>query len=124
MNVRNGYSPEATTLCRLRLDNDEREYKFTQAVIAEAVRNREDREERIIMLAGRLEDFMKVNAPDLGANVWGDLLESAIESVDFYTLAALYLDDCVRLRTSDVTRQKPQKRPDVCPALFVLLECP
>lgn len=36
---------------------------------------------------------MKVNAPDLGANVWGDLLESAIESVDFYTLAALYLDD-------------------------------
>lgn len=52
-----------------------------------------DREERIIMLAGRLEDFMKVNAPDLGANVWGDLLESAIESVDFYTLAALYLDD-------------------------------
>lgn len=64
MNVRNGYSPEATTLCRLRLE------------------------------------------------------------VDFYTLAALYLDDCVRLRTSDVTRQKPQKRPDVCPALFVLLECP
>ena len=45
------------------------------------------------MLAGRLEDFMKVNAPDLGANVWGDLLESAIESVDFYTLVALYLDD-------------------------------
>ena len=89
MNVRKGYSPEATTLCRLWLDNDEREYKFTQAVIAEAVRNREDREERIIMLAGRLEDFMKVNAPDLGANVWGDLLESAIESVDFYTLAAL-----------------------------------
>lgn len=80
-------------MCRLWLDNDEREYKFTQAVIAEAVRNREDREERIIMLAGRLEDFMKVNAPDLGANVWGDLLESAIESVDFYTLAALYLDD-------------------------------
>lgn len=66
MNVRKGYSPEATTLCRLWLDNDEREYKFTQAVIAEAVRNREDREERIIMLAGRLEDFMKVNAPDLG----------------------------------------------------------
>lgn len=94
MNVRKGYSPEATTLCRLWLDNDEREYKFTQAVIAEAVRNRETREERIIMLAGRLEDFMKVNAPDLGgANVWGDLLESAIESVDFYTLAALYLDD-------------------------------
>ena len=93
MNVRKGYSPEATTLCRLWLDNDEREYKFTQAVIAEAVRNRKDREERIIMLAGRLEDFMKVNAPDLGANVWGDLLESAIESVDFYTLAALYLDD-------------------------------
>ena len=50
MNVRNGYSPEATT----------------QAAIAEAVRNRETREERIIMLAGRLEDFMKVNAPDLG----------------------------------------------------------
>lgn len=95
MNVRNGYSPEATTLCRLWLDNDEREYRFTQAAITEAVRNRETREERIIMLAGRLEDFMKVNAPDLGggANVWGDLLESAIESVDFYTLAALYLDD-------------------------------
>ena len=80
-------------MCRLWLDNDEREYRFTQAAIAEAVRNREDREERIIILAGRLEDFMKVNAPDLGANVWGDLLESAIESVDFYTLAALYLDD-------------------------------
>ena len=94
MNVRKGYSPEATTLCRLWLDNDEREYKFTQAVIAEAVRNREDREERIIMLAGRLEDFIKLNAPDLGgANVWGDLLTAAIESVDFYTLAALYLDD-------------------------------
>ena len=93
MNVRNGYSPEATTLCRLWLDNDEREYRFTQAAIAEAVRNRETREERIIMLAGRLEDFMKVNAPDLGANVWGDLMNYAVESVDFYTLAALYLDD-------------------------------
>lgn len=66
MNVRNGYSPEATTLCRLWLDNDEREYRFTQAAIAEAVRNRETREERIIMLAGRLEEFMKLNAPDLG----------------------------------------------------------
>ena len=54
MNVRKGYSPEATTLCRLWLDNDEREYRFTQAAIAEAVRNRETREERIIMLAGRL----------------------------------------------------------------------
>ena len=52
------------------------------------------------MLAGRLEDFMKVNAPDLGANVWGDLLESAIESER----------EGVRLRTSDVTRQKPQKK--------------
>ena len=66
MHVRKGYSPEATTLCRLWLDNDEREYKFTQAVTAEAVRNRETREERIIMLAGRLEDFIKLNAPDLG----------------------------------------------------------
>ena len=45
------------------------------------------------MLAGRLEDFMKVNAPDLGANVWADLMSSAIASIDFYTLAALYLDD-------------------------------
>ena len=36
---------------------------------------------------------MKVNSPYLGANVWGDLFESSIESVDFYTLAALYLDD-------------------------------
>ena len=78
MNVRNGYSPEATTLCRLWLDNDEREYRFTQAAIAEAVRNRETREERIIMLAGRLR----------------------------------------------FTGQRPQKKPDVCPALFVLLECP
>lgn len=60
-------------MCRLWPDNDEREYRFTQAAIAEAVRNRETREERIIMLAGRLEDFMKVNAPDLGANVWGDV---------------------------------------------------
>ena len=37
---------------------------------------------------------IQLNAPDLGgANVWGDLLTAAIESVDFYTLAALYLDD-------------------------------
>lgn len=63
MECRKGYSAEATTLTRLWLDNSEQEYRFTQAVIEEAVINRETREERIAMLAGRLHQYVVLHAP-------------------------------------------------------------
>ena len=115
MECRKGYSAEATTLTRLWLDNSEQEHRFTQAVIEEAFRNRDTREERVCMLAGRLEDYVRLHAPEIGPNVWGDLFELALSSIDFITIARMYVDDWEDwqregVRSKGVSRDLPVTR--------------
>lgn len=49
--------------------------------------------ETVNALADYVRDLLTENGPSLGASVWADLLDLALESVDYYQIAADLLAD-------------------------------
>ena len=57
-------------------------------------------------LADYVRDLLTENGPSLGASVWADLLDLALESVDYYQIAA---DLLVRARAGSLFETDPAK---------------
>ena len=97
----NGWANYETWVVKLWIDNDEVMLKSWQDRLKEIVsylktpEGYSDSDKKLFTLKDRFihemekdlrEDF-KDSAPDLGASVWADLLNSAIQEVNFYEIA-------------------------------------
>ena len=87
----NGYKNPETYFCSLWIDADDttrREY------IAMAKELQEDApEEQIKAVADAMRQNVEDGAPELSGSLYGDLLDAAIESIDFRALALEFIEE-------------------------------
>jgi hypothetical protein len=79
----NGWSNYETWVTALWMDNDEGSYGYARELVAGA---RETDYPRVALLTA-LEEWHEEFRPDLGANVWSDLLGHAFSQVNWYEIA-------------------------------------
>ena len=79
-------SARATRIAWIWIENEEGLYN--------AVNEQANAEGQTVdALADYVRDLLTENGPSLGASVWADLLDLALESVDYYQIAADLLAD-------------------------------
>lgn len=81
MNDKDETSRQATRIAWVWIENDEGLYN---AVNEQA----HAKGQTVNALAGYVRELLTENGPSLGASVWADLLDLALESVDYYQIAA------------------------------------
>lgn len=100
----NGWKNHETWAVHLWLTNEQGDYNHWNAEAADVAENVNDlpqvtdgiwepREACRITLAERLKDQLTDAMPE-GANLWADLLTSAMGSVDWFEIAVAFLDEC------------------------------
>ena len=85
----NGWMNYETWICALWLANDEETYRMIQNFIAENKKV----EHLDFKLQRFITDFVEESMPDLGACMYADILQHAIEKIDFIEIAESYLED-------------------------------
>jgi len=96
----NGYSSYETWLVSVWIDNDQRHINHWVDVakhhynIAEDSKHFTKREEAIISFSGDMAECYGDRVPDSDdiGGLWSDMLHAALGSVDWYELAAKYMD--------------------------------
>lgn len=89
----NGWANHETWNVALWMDNEEGTYRMIREWADEArEEGTEDGAPRRI-LADRLEEFVKDNAPDLGASMYADMLGAALSEVDWFEIAGNVLEE-------------------------------
>lgn len=99
----NGWSNYETWAVALWLDNEEHSHRYWQDAARECVRAAADHphtREGVFpaastarrLLADRLKEEVEADAPDLGANLYADLLGAALDEVEWSEVADGYLD--------------------------------
>lgn len=86
MNDKDETSRQATRIAWVWIENDEGLYN---AVNEQA----HAKGQTVNALAGYVRELLTENAPQLGASVWADLLDLALESVDYQEIARDLLAD-------------------------------
>ena len=81
----NGWSNYETWNIKLWLDNEEGSYRYCKDLVRRAKNTRD--------LSLQLKDMIEENAPELGASMYADLLNSSISEVNWYEIAESYLAD-------------------------------
>jgi hypothetical protein len=98
----NGYKNYETWAVCLWLDNDEGLYNEARRTANDALREiaadpeaptKEEKEEAAGKLAHTLKDWLEEMMPDLGANVFSDLLNAAWSEVDWLEVASTRFDE-------------------------------
>jgi hypothetical protein len=96
----NGWTNYETWAINLWLGNDEGSYNYWRERAQEAWGNATaqppafTRDERAALdLAGVLKDDITESAPDLGASLFSDLLNSALSEVHWYQIASHMIED-------------------------------
>lgn len=87
----NGYKNAETYFCSLWLDADamtRREF----IALAKATED-DDPDEVLKNVADAMRRFVENGAPVLSGSLYGDLLDAAIESIDFRQIAAEYIEE-------------------------------
>ncbi len=80
-----GYKNYETWNCHLWLGNDRGSWEFVRETVIEG--RTEDESEWVGNVANILEEYLEEQMPDLGASMWGDLLQGAFDEIDFYEIA-------------------------------------
>jgi hypothetical protein len=89
----NGWTNYETWAVKLWLDNDQGSQEMAFEMAREAQRSKYPR----AMLADALKEIHEENAPEIGNNVYSDLLGSALGSVDWYEIAKAFLEDVAEI---------------------------
>ena len=89
----NGWSNYETWAVALWLGNEEATYKYWRMCAQACVRENKEFDQAKGSLAAMLRDEFQESAPDLGASLWADLLNSALGEVDWYEIAGDLLED-------------------------------
>ncbi len=116
-----GWANYETWTARLWLDNCERSYRHwrqvTQSVLEVALKSDEvakgywsAEEAPRILLANRLNEDLRNRAPDLGATMYADLLNSAFDDIDWLEIADSLLEDHAHPTPKEVVPAKPLSR--------------
>lgn len=116
-----GWANYETWTTRLWLDNCERSYhhwrKVTEGVLELALNCEEvakgywsAEEAPRILLANRLSEDLRHRAPDLGATMYADLLNSAFDDIDWLEIADSLLEDHAHPTPKEVIPAKPLSR--------------
>jgi hypothetical protein len=88
-----GWKNYETWCVNLWLSNDEASYHHVNELAHKAAARAEDREAATCEMAGWLKALIEDSAPDVDG-MYGDLLTAAISEVDWYEVAASWLEDC------------------------------
>ena len=100
----NGYSSYETWLVAVWIDNDQGSIDFWVDVakhhynIAEDTKHFTKREEAIISFSGDMAEWYGDNVPEYSDDIgglWSDMLHAALGSVDWYELAAKYMEQAL-----------------------------
>ena len=87
----NGYKNPETYFCSLWIDADDTTRREFIAM-AKALQE-DDPEEQIKAVADAMRRNVEDGAPELSGSLYGDLLDAAIESIDFRTLALEFIEE-------------------------------
>ena len=89
----NGWTNYETWCVNLWLDNDEGTQSFWAAQAAHEVQDHGDKDEASYPLAKQLEMVVRDEMPEIGNNMYSDMLGSAISSVDWREIAERMIED-------------------------------
>lgn len=87
----NGYKNPETYFCSLWIDADDMTRREFIAM-AKALQE-DDPDEQIKAVADAMRRNIEDGAPELSGSLYGDLLDAAIESIDFRTLALEFIEE-------------------------------
>ena len=87
----NGYKNPETYFCSLWIDADDMTRREFIAM-AKALQE-DDPDEQIKAVADAMRRNVEDGAPELSGSLYGDLLDAAIESIDFRTLALEFIEE-------------------------------
>ena len=87
----NGYKNPETYFCSLWIDADDMTRREFIAM-AKALQE-DDPEEQIKAVADAMRRNVEDGAPELSGSLYGDLLDAAIESIDFRALALEFIEE-------------------------------
>jgi hypothetical protein len=97
-----GWRNYETWACNLWLTNDEGTYRHIRYIADSDLRAQcGDKAEAVPVLATDIENLIDEFMPSLGANLFGDLLDYAVQQIDFYEIAEAFLDMCTEADTDD-----------------------
>lgn len=85
----NGWKNRETWAAALWLNNEEGTYKYWRGQAAEA----KNEEYPAVVLADQIEEALEDGAPDIGTNIYSDLLTGALAKVDYMEIAKDFLQD-------------------------------
>lgn len=90
----NGWTNYETWNVALWLDNEQGSSDYWNGVADELLhyRHRNTPEEATSQLAEQLKNELEESAPDLGASCFADLLNAALNEVNWYEIAEHYID--------------------------------
>ena len=87
----NGYKNPETYFCSLWIDADDMTRREFIAM-AKALQE-DDPDEQIKAVADAMRRNVEDGAPELSGSLYGDLLDAAIENIDFRTLALEFIEE-------------------------------
>ena len=87
----NGYNNPETYFCSLWIDADDTPRREYIAMAKELLED--DPDEQIRAVADAMRRSVEDGAPELSGSLYGDLLDSAIESIDLRALALEFIEE-------------------------------
>lgn len=88
----NGWKNYETWAAYTWLTNEEGTYNAVMTITEEHAHREGSKEAAVIPLGDALKGMLQDAAPDLSASLWEDLLQYAINQIDFYELATAFLE--------------------------------
>ena len=89
----NGWNNYETWVCNLWLDNDGSFDDLSDLAVTMMIDHENDRDAATHDLAEHIESIVTDSTPDIGNNMFSDLLSAAIGEIDFYEIAEHYISD-------------------------------
>ena len=92
-NTYNGWKNYTTWVTALWIDNDYESYQHRCELAEQVKANHEDLDERIYCLAANIKDWIEELNPYQEADLFADLLNSALSEVDWHEIAENVLSE-------------------------------